>query len=153
MMGQGQELLSGVEGSPQISTFADQLLQSLGVVNTARNAIATGISTQQQQGSGGLSAGLTKLLTGSIMPTKNQDDVALQQAYDYRDQLYAHIRELRAQGKNVPQYTPSMQYGTPVLNPWAASDRVAQSKKKGYLGTSNAQLYPGLLKILDGQRR
>ena len=139
--GETQDLLPGVNGSPQVSSLGDQIIQSLGIVNTARNAVATGMTTAQGGGSG-IGAGMAKFLTGSIMPQKSQEDVGLQQAYDYRDQLYAYIQQLRAQGINVPQYTPKMQYGTPVLNYVAASDRIAQDKKKGYLGISNAQLTP-----------
>jgi hypothetical protein len=150
--GEGKELLPGVQGSPRVSVLTDQLIKSLGIVNTARNAVATGMATAQQGGNG-VQAGVGKFVTGSILPTKNQEDVALQQAYSYRDQLYAYIQSLRQQGIDVPRYTPDLQYGTPILTPWAASNRVQQEKKQGYLGVPNAQLYPLLLKYLTGQGR
>ena len=149
--GQTRDLFSNVEGSPQISTFADQLLQQLGVVNNVRGGISTAISTAQQGTGNPLVAGLEKFLVGGFMPERSQDDVALQQAYDHRDQLYAHIQRLRAQGVDVPQYTPSLQ-----SSPWGAtmtgtSDQLAENNKQGYLGVSTSQLFPKLLKLLSGQ--
>jgi len=140
--GQGEDLFPGVEGSPRISTLTNQLIQSLGVLGTLRNAIATGMVE-------GTGAGAHRFITGSILPRRNQEEVRLQQAYQYRDQLYGHIQELRRKGVNVPQYTPGLQYNTPVLNPWAVSDRVEQRKARGYLGVPNIHLYPGLLRILN----
>lgn len=145
-----QQLLPGVEGSPTISTLANQTLNSLGVVNTVRKAVGAGVSAEQR-GESGFSAALRSALLGSFMPQKAQSDVALQQAYDYRDQLYAYIQQLRANGTYVPQYTPSMQYKQPQSNPWAPSERVNQSTKQGYLGTPDSQLYAGLLKQLIGR--
>ena len=148
--GETSDLLPNVAGSPQISTIADQLLQQLGVVNNARGALAAGISANQQ-GENGIAAGLEKFFVGGFSPKKSQEDVKLQQAYDYRDQLYAHIQKLRAQGVQVPQYTPSLQH-TPNANYlMGAGEQLTENNRQGYLGVSTDQLFPKLLKLLTGQ--
>lgn len=153
--GQGHDLLPGVEGSPKVGTLANQMIQSMGIVNTARNALASGISSAQQTGNIAQSAlmGVQKLATGSFMPNKSQSEVGLQQAYDYRDQLYAHIQQLRAKGIPVPQYTPNMKKNPLPTTPMTILARVNQEGEKGYLGTPNTLLYPDIfnLKKLSGR--
>jgi hypothetical protein len=149
--GQTKDLLPNVEGSPQIGTLADQLLQQFGVVNTARNALATGVSTAQSGEGSPLGAGLKKFFVGGVLPEKSQQEVGLQQAYDYRDQLYAHIQQLRAQGVNVPQYTPKLLSSPGTFSPTSVGNQIAENNRQGYLGVPTDQLFPMLLKLLTGQ--
>jgi len=127
------------------------LLQQFGVVNTARNALATGVSTAQSGEGSPLGAGLKKFFVGGVLPEKSQQEVGLQQAYDYRDQLYAHIQQLRAQGVNVPQYTPKLLSSPGTFSPTSVGNQIAENNRQGYLGVPTDQLFPMLLKLLTGQ--
>lgn len=102
--GEKKALLPNWDNSPKVlPSVVDRIIKSLGVVNTARGALGTAA----QMADGGQGANPMALMgLGGVVPVKNQSDVRNQQAYDYRDQLYAQIQRLRQKGINVPQYTP-----------------------------------------------
>lgn len=149
--GEGIPLLRNVEGSPRVSRLAGRLIQSLGVVNTLRTAVDEGIQAGRE-GENAVLAGARRALVGSFLPQRNQDDVALQQAYNYRDQLFAHIQRLREQGIQVPQYDERMQFNMPMLNFNALENRMEGREDVGTLGIPNIHLYPGLLRLLRSRQ-
>lgn len=150
--GAGRELLQNVQGSPIIPTFADQMLSSLGIVQSARKGVAKGVANYQQTGEFNLGNTLKEVMFGSLLPTRDQSTVALQQAYDHRDQLYAHIQELKRQGIDVSSYTPTSVYDVHNAHNFMLQQGSTAQRQKGYLGVPDSQLFPILQPILSGRR-
>jgi hypothetical protein len=99
--------IQNVEGSPQIPRYVDYMIQQLGVVNTGRQVAGQLLNRNNPDPLNPTNpAGYLGLK--SVLPTRNQQNAANNQAYDYRDQLQDHIKKLKAQGKYVPDYSEDL---------------------------------------------
>ena len=102
--GETTPLIPGLGGSPEIGRYADYMLQQMGVVNTGRQTVGHIIKALQGEPQDPLKPINPLAYVGlqSFVPTRNQQNTANSQAYEYRDQLQDHIRKLKAKGGYVP---------------------------------------------------
>lgn len=102
--GETTPLIPGVERSPQIGRYTDYMIQQMGVINTGRQTaghILNALQGKEQDPLRPINP-LAYIGLQSFLPTRNQQNTANNQAYDYRDQLQDYIKKLKAKGHYVP---------------------------------------------------